>query len=93
MASAHILRVSRPESRLRAKPFASSPKKANTLAFFHRQKKTPLKRGLFLPMTGHLSNHFVEGMRKIYELEPFIEMGPLPSEGLNTGPKRYKKAC
>ena len=28
-----------------------------------------------VPMTGQLSNQFVEGMRKIYELEPFIKLG------------------
>lgn len=26
-----------------------------------------------LPVTGQLSNHFIEGMRKIYELEPFYK--------------------
>jgi len=25
-------------------------------------------------MTGHLSNQFIEGMRQIYELEPFISV-------------------
>lgn len=27
-------------------------------------------------MTGQLSNHFIEGMAKIYELEPFIKVEP-----------------
>jgi hypothetical protein len=27
-----------------------------------------------MPTTGQLSNHFVEEMRKIHELEPFIKM-------------------
>lgn len=31
-----------------------------------------------VPMSGQLSNHFVEGMRKIYELEPFIKLDSLP---------------
>jgi len=25
-------------------------------------------------MAGQLSNHFIDGMRKIYELEPFIKL-------------------
>ena len=29
---------------------------------------------LGMPMTEQLSNHFVEGMRKIYEFEPFIKL-------------------
>jgi len=45
-----------------------------------------------LPMTGQLSNHFVEGMRKIYELEPFIKIGASPATALNAGAKRYKRA-
>lgn len=32
------------------------------------------KHSVELPMTGQLSNHFVEGMRKIYELKPFIDI-------------------
>ena len=47
---------------------------------------------LFLPMTGQLSNQIVEGMRKIYELEPFIEMGVSLATAPNTGAKRYKRA-
>ena len=44
-----------------------------------------------LPMTGQLSNHFVEGMRKIYELEPFIKLEiSLTDEG--KGAKTSKKA-
>ena len=44
------------------------------------------------PMGGQLSNHFVEGMRKIYALEPFIKMGLLPSEYLKKSQKRYQRA-
>ena len=46
-----------------------------------------------MPVTGQLSNHFVEGMRKIYELEPFIKMGSLPTECPSKGLKRYQRAC
>jgi hypothetical protein len=50
------------------------------------------QRPLNLPMTGQLSNHFVEGMRKIYELEPFIKMeSSLPDEH-GKGSKIYKRA-
>jgi hypothetical protein len=43
-------------------------------------------------MGGQLSNHFVDGMRKIYELEPFIKMeSSVGSEG-NRGSKIYKRA-
>ncbi len=45
-----------------------------------------------LPMTGQLSNHFVEGMRKIYELEPFIKMESSLAEEDKKGPKIYKRA-
>ena len=31
-----------------------------------------------MPMAGQLSNHFVEGMRKIYELEPLYKNGIAP---------------
>lgn len=43
-------------------------------------------------MTGQLSNHFVEGMRKIYELEPFIKMESLLAGNENKGSKIYKRA-
>ncbi|MFN0064874.1 MAG: hypothetical protein ACKVOH_01420 [Chlamydiales bacterium] len=43
-------------------------------------------------MTGQLSNHFIEGMRKIYELEPFIKMGLHLIESMNKGLKGYKRA-
>ena len=43
-------------------------------------------------MTGQLSNHFVEGMRKIYELEPFIKMETLLAEEGKKGSKIYKRA-
>lgn len=45
-----------------------------------------------MPMVGQLSNHFIEGMRKIYELEPFIKLGLPPIESLNKGLKGYKRA-
>ena len=31
-----------------------------------------------VPFSGQLSNHFIEGMRKIYELEPFISIEKNP---------------
>ncbi len=43
-------------------------------------------------MTGQLSNHFVKGMRKIYELEPFIKLGSLLNEEGKKGSKIYKRA-
>ncbi len=45
-----------------------------------------------MPMTGQLSNHFVEGMRKIYELEPFIKLEDLECDKTNKTSKSYKKA-
>lgn len=45
-----------------------------------------------LPMTGQLSNHFIEGMRKIYELEPFINMESSLADGTNKVSKNCKKA-
>lgn len=43
-------------------------------------------------MTGRLSNHFVEGMRKIYELEPFIKLESSLTEEGKKGLKIYKGA-
>lgn len=43
-------------------------------------------------MTRQLSNHFVEGMRKIYELEPFIKLDSLLTKEGEKGPKIYKRA-
>jgi hypothetical protein len=45
-----------------------------------------------MPMTGQLSNHFVEGMRKIYELEPFIKMESSLADERGKESKIYKKA-
>jgi hypothetical protein len=45
-----------------------------------------------MPMTGQLSNHFVEGIRKIYELEPFIKLETLLTEEGKKGSKIYKRA-
>lgn len=45
-----------------------------------------------LPMTGQLSNHFIEGMRKIYELEPFIKMQSSLANNENRVSKSSKKA-
>lgn len=47
---------------------------------------------LGMPMTGQLSNHFVEGMRKIYELEPFIKLEDLGENRTNKASKNYRKA-
>lgn len=45
-----------------------------------------------VPTDGQLSKHIVEGMRKIYELEPFIKKeASVVSEG-NKGSKAYEKA-
>ena len=44
-----------------------------------------------VPMAGQLSNHIVEGMRKINELEPFMKKeASVVSEG-NKGSKIYKR--
>lgn len=43
-------------------------------------------------MTGQLSNHFVEGMRKIYELEPFIKIENSADDRINKMSKNYRKA-
>ena len=43
-------------------------------------------------MTGQLSNHFVEGMRKIYELEPFIKFETSLTGEQVKGSKIYKRA-
>lgn len=45
-----------------------------------------------VPMTGQLSNHFIEGMRKIYELEPFIKMESSLADERGKGSKIYKRA-
>ncbi len=45
-----------------------------------------------LPMAGQLSNHFVEGMRKIYELEPFIKLETSLAAEQGKGQKIYKRA-
>ena len=45
-----------------------------------------------VPMTGQLSNHFVEGMRKIYELEPFIKMESSLADERGKASKIYKRA-
>jgi site-specific DNA recombinase len=45
-----------------------------------------------LPMTGQLSNHFIEGMRKIYELEPFIKLESFLAEEPSKASKTYKRA-
>lgn len=44
------------------------------------------------PFTDLTSNQFIDGMRKIYELEPFIKSGLLPIESMNKGLKGYKRA-
>ena len=43
-------------------------------------------------MTGQLSNHFVEGMRKIYELEPFIKVESSLLSEESKGSKIQKRA-
>lgn len=43
-------------------------------------------------MTGQLSNHFIEGMRKIYELEPFIKLENYLATEQDKGQKIYKRA-
>jgi hypothetical protein len=45
-----------------------------------------------MPMTGQLSNHFVEGMRKIYELEPFIKIESSIADEKGKALKIYKRA-
>jgi len=45
-----------------------------------------------VPMTGRLSNHIVEGMRKIYELERFIKLESSVTGERSKGSKIYKKA-
>jgi len=35
--------------------------------------KKPRRAGPFLPFSELISNHFVDGMKKIFELEPFIK--------------------
>jgi hypothetical protein len=45
-----------------------------------------------MPKTGQLSNHFVEGMRKIYELEPFIKMGSSLADERGKRSKTYERA-
>jgi hypothetical protein len=46
--------------------------------------------GLELPMTGQLSNHFALGMRKIYEIEPFIKIESTLYNDSCKGSKIYK---
>lgn len=55
---------------------------------FFTEKKKEKK----MPTTGQLSNHFVEGMRKIYELEPFIKLESLLTEEGKKELKIYKRA-
>jgi hypothetical protein len=45
-----------------------------------------------MPFIGQLSNHFIEGMRKIYELEPFIKMEFSLADERGKGSKIYKRA-
>lgn len=45
-----------------------------------------------VPMTGQLSNQFIEGMRKIYELEPFIKMESSLAGERDRRSKVYQKA-
>jgi len=65
----------------------STDESSATVGSLHRKKNSRYCESFFT-VTGQLSNHFVERMRKIYELELFIKLGSLSSEGLNTGPKR-----
>ncbi len=43
-------------------------------------------------MTGQLSNQFAEGMRKVYELEPFIKVEISITDEQGKGQKIYKRA-
>jgi hypothetical protein len=53
------------------------PKNAKSLAFFSPAKKREAKASLcFCPGTGAFSNQFLEGMKLLYELEPFIKVKP-----------------
>jgi hypothetical protein len=45
-----------------------------------------------MPMAGQLSNHMIEGMRKIYELEPFMKMEASSTNEGRKGSKIHKKA-
>ena len=51
-------------------------KKMRGIRFFEKSSN-PL--AVWLPFSGQLSNHFIEGMRKIYELEPFISVEKNPN--------------
>ena len=46
-------------------------KKMRGIRFFEKSS-TPL--AVWLPSTGTFSNQFLEGMKQIYELEPFIDV-------------------
>jgi hypothetical protein len=76
-----------PEARIELTTFALRMRCTTLPQKTRRLVGTPI-----LPVTGQLSNHFVEGMRKIYELEPFIKTGSIPIEPLNKGLKGYKRA-
>jgi hypothetical protein len=45
-----------------------------------------------VPMDGQLSNHFVDGMRMIYDLEPFIKIESSLADDRGKASKIYKRA-
>jgi len=59
--------------------------------FKHKKTEGFYKPSVKLPTTGQLSNHFVEGMRKIYELEPFIKIESTLFNDYCKGSKIYKR--
>jgi hypothetical protein len=52
-------------------------------------KASPL---LFLPATGAFSNQFLEGMKQLYELEPFIKVKPYLTNQWEKGGRLIKNA-
>jgi len=52
------------------------PNESQTLGFLPGQKKGVLMHSVFMPSTGAFSNQFLEGMKQLYELEPFIKVKP-----------------
>ncbi len=57
--------------------FTSTPNESQTFGFLSEQKKRRLLPPFCLPFTDLTSNQFIDGMKKIFELEPFIKLYPL----------------
>ncbi len=66
--------------------------KATQVAFFIGNKKALLRRAILLPSTGAFSNQFLEGMKQLYELEPFIKAKPYLTNQWEKGGKLTKTA-